>query len=81
MKQGVVFVPVRLRQKKHPRDTGDGMESTSEGGSGSNHKQKEKLKQDSGIWAPSSSEGEGSDSEDSMSDLYPRKHAVFLIAQ
>ncbi|KAB5522291.1 hypothetical protein PHYPO_G00157900 [Pangasianodon hypophthalmus] len=69
VKQGVEFVPVRLRQKKQRRDTDDGMERASEGGS--KHKQKEKQKQDSGIWAPSSSEGEGSDSEDSMSDLYP----------
>ncbi|KAK3527522.1 hypothetical protein QTP86_024297 [Hemibagrus guttatus] len=71
MKQGVEFVPIRLRQKKGPRDTEDGMESTSGGSSKHKHKQKEKQKQDSGIWAPSSSEGEASDSEDSMSDLYP----------
>lgn len=71
MKKGVEFVPIRLRRKKQPRDTDDGMESTSKGGR--KNKQKEKPKQDSGIWAPSSSEGEGSDSEDSMSDLYPCK--------
>lgn len=77
VKQGVEFVPARLRQKTRPRDTDDGMESAKEGGSRSKHKQKEKKKQDSGIWAPSSSEGEGSDSEDSMSDLYPCKRAAF----
>ncbi|KAI5615721.1 surfeit locus protein 2 [Silurus asotus] len=71
IKQGVEFVPVRLRQKKPPRDTDDAMDSRSERGSKNKHKQKDKRKQDSGIWAPSSSEGEGSDSEDSMSDLYP----------
>ncbi|TSL28283.1 Surfeit locus protein 2 [Bagarius yarrelli] len=65
LKQGVNFVPARLRQKKPPRDSDDDMESRSEG------KGKHKQKQDSGIWAPSSSEGEGSDSDDSMSDLYP----------
>lgn len=77
VKQGVEFVPVRLRQKKRARDTEDGMESTREGGN--RHKQKEK--QDSGVWAPSSSEGEDSDSEDSMSDLYPCNHAAFRIDQ
>lgn len=71
VKQGVEFVPVRLRQKKRPRDTDNGMGTAGEGGS--KHKQKGKQKQDSGIWAPSSSEGESSDSEDSMSDLYPCK--------
>lgn len=79
VKQGVEFVPVRLRQKKRARDTEDGMESTREGGN--RHKQKEKQKQDSGVWAPSSSEGEDSDSEDSMSDLYPCNHAAFRIDQ
>ncbi|KAM9440494.1 surfeit locus protein 2 [Clarias gariepinus] len=69
IKQGVKFVPIRLRHKKQARDTEEGMESAGEGRS--KHNQKEKQKQDSGIWAPSSSEGEGSDSEDSMSDLYP----------
>lgn len=80
MKQGVEFVPIRLRQKKAPRDTGEdgGMESTSGGSSKHKHKQKEKPKQDSGIWAPSSSEGEASDSDDSMSDLYPRTRAAFI---
>ncbi|XP_026992549.1 surfeit locus protein 2 [Tachysurus fulvidraco] len=72
VKQGVEFVPLRLQQKKsRPKNTEDGMESRSEDSGKHKQKQKVKKKQDSGIWAPSSSEGEASDSEDSMSDLYP----------
>uniref|UniRef100_W5KL42 Surfeit 2 n=1 Tax=Astyanax mexicanus TaxID=7994 RepID=W5KL42_ASTMX len=65
VKQGVQFVPARLRHKKQRKHTDDGRESASE------KQHKPKQKQDSGIWAPSSSDEEGSDSEDSMSDLYP----------
>uniref|UniRef100_A0A3B1J7U2 Surfeit 2 n=1 Tax=Astyanax mexicanus TaxID=7994 RepID=A0A3B1J7U2_ASTMX len=67
VKQGVQFVPARLRHKKQRKHTDDGRESASE------KQHKPKQKQDSGIWAPSSSDEEGSDSEDSMSDLYPRE--------
>ncbi|XP_062844819.1 surfeit locus protein 2 [Trichomycterus rosablanca] len=63
MKQGVAFVPARLRQKRQPKHTDEAMESSSKGGN--------KQKQDSGIWASNDSDVEGSDSEDSMSDLYP----------
>ncbi|XP_036436595.1 surfeit locus protein 2 [Colossoma macropomum] len=66
VKQGVKFVPAKLRQRKRPKDTDDGMESSNE-----RHTQKQKQKQDSGIWAPSSSGEEDSDTDDSMSDLYP----------
>ncbi|KAJ8286830.1 hypothetical protein GJAV_G00043780 [Gymnothorax javanicus] len=54
---GVAFVPASLRQKK-PRDGGEG-----ERGRSSN--------QASDFWEPNPSEGEGDDSDDSMSDLYP----------
>ncbi|XP_072548847.1 surfeit locus protein 2 [Salminus brasiliensis] len=63
MKKGEKFVPARLRATNRPKHTDDDMERDREKG----HKQK----QDSGIWAPTSSGEEGSDSEDSMSDLYP----------
>lgn len=60
--QGVEYVPVSLRQKRRPRD----------GDEGENERQKNhKKKGDREMWEPSSSEGEHSDSEDSMSDLYP----------
>ncbi|XP_029941186.1 surfeit locus protein 2 [Salarias fasciatus] len=58
VKQGVNFVPARLKQKK-PRDPTEEPER----GRGS--------KQANGMWAPSSSDEEQSDSDDSMSDLYP----------
>ncbi|XP_017579799.1 surfeit locus protein 2 [Pygocentrus nattereri] len=64
VKQGVKFVPARLRQRKQPKDTDDGVES-------SNERRKQKQKQDSGVWAPSSSGEEDGDTDDSMSDLYP----------
>ncbi|XP_076867533.1 surfeit locus protein 2 [Brachyhypopomus gauderio] len=61
VKQGVVFVPATLKQRRRPKD--DHLPSTSG--------EKSEPKQDSGFWAPCSSEGEDSDSGDSMSDLYP----------
>ncbi|KAL7837985.1 hypothetical protein AOLI_G00263890 [Acnodon oligacanthus] len=64
VKQGVKFVPAGLRQRKQPKDTDDGMES-------SNERHKQKPKQDGGVWAPSSSGEDDSDTDDSMSDLYP----------
>ncbi|KAL2100439.1 hypothetical protein ACEWY4_004833 [Coilia grayii] len=60
--QGVEYVPARLKQKRRPRDADDGEDE----------RQNRTRKKDNGeMWEPSSSEGEGSDSEDSMSDLYP----------
>ncbi|KAM8829005.1 surfeit locus protein 2 [Spinachia spinachia] len=56
-KQGIEFVPAALKQKR-PRDTGeDARERPSNKGSKS--------------WEPSSSDDDQSDSEDSLSDLYP----------
>lgn len=57
-KQGIEFVPARLKQKR-PKDT---QEDFGHGNS---------SKHANGMWEPTSSEGEHSDSEDSMSDLYP----------
>lgn len=57
-KQGIEFVPARLKQKR-PKDT----EEDFRHGNSSKHA--------NGMWEPTSSEGEHSDSEDSMSDLYP----------
>ncbi|XP_030625497.1 surfeit locus protein 2 [Chanos chanos] len=62
VKNGVEFVPVKLKQKKKFQD--DSM-MTSE------NKREKNKKMDSEFWAPNSSEGEGSDSEDSLADLYP----------
>ncbi|KAJ7987301.1 hypothetical protein DPEC_G00337310 [Dallia pectoralis] len=56
VQQGVEYIPACLQQKK-PRD-GDGDRGR--------HSQR-----GSGGWAPDSSDDGGSDSEDSMSDLYP----------
>ncbi|KPP67758.1 surfeit locus protein 2-like [Scleropages formosus] len=55
--QGTVFVPARLKQKK-PRNSGGEDKGM-------------RPKRGNEFWAPSSSEGENSDSGDSMSDLYP----------
>lgn len=60
VKQGIEFVPARLKQKK-PRNIG---EQASERGS-------RVKKHGSGMWEPTSSEDDHSDSDDSMSDLYP----------
>ncbi|XP_033845204.1 surfeit locus protein 2 [Periophthalmus magnuspinnatus] len=57
-KQGIEFVPARLKQKR-PKDS---EEDVRHGHS---------SKRGNGMWEPTSSEGEHSDSEDSMSDLYP----------
>ncbi|CAB1332750.1 unnamed protein product [Coregonus sp. 'balchen'] len=58
VQQGVEYIPASLRQKK-PRDRGG------EGERGRN------TQRGNGAWAPDSSNEGGSDSEDSMSDLYP----------
>ncbi|XP_042365522.1 surfeit locus protein 2 [Plectropomus leopardus] len=58
VKQGIEFVPARLTQKK-PRDSGEEVG----GGRPSKH--------GSNMWEAASSDEERSDSEDSMSDLYP----------
>ncbi|XP_012669704.1 surfeit locus protein 2 [Clupea harengus] len=60
--QGVAYVPAPLRQKKRPRDADDCKSERQ-----NNHKKKGNGE----MWEPNSSEGEGSDSEDSLSDLYP----------
>uniref|UniRef100_A0A8C6SSF7 Surfeit 2 n=1 Tax=Neogobius melanostomus TaxID=47308 RepID=A0A8C6SSF7_9GOBI len=57
-KQGIDFVPARLKQKR-PKD----IEQDFGHGNSSKHT--------NGMWESTSSEGEHSDSEDSMSDLYP----------
>lgn len=57
-KEGIEFVPARLKQKR-PKDTEDSF------GPGTSSKRA------NGMWEPTSSEGEHSDSGDSMSDLYP----------
>ncbi|GAA6217145.1 surfeit locus protein 2 [Lates japonicus] len=64
VKQGIDFVPARLKQKK-PKDT---MEEVSRG---------RPSKHGGGVWEPSSSDEDHSDSEDSMSDLYPS--SVFTL--
>ncbi|XP_054468802.1 surfeit locus protein 2 [Anoplopoma fimbria] len=58
MKQGIEFLPARLKQKR-PKDIG---EEVNRG---------RPSKQGSKSWEPSSSDDDHSDSEDSMSDLYP----------
>ncbi|XP_071321302.1 surfeit locus protein 2 [Trachinotus anak] len=58
VQQGIEFVPARLKQKK-PKDAG---EDVSRGRA---------AKHGSSMWEPSSSCDDHSDSEDSMSDLYP----------
>lgn len=60
VKEGIEFVPARLTQKRH-KDT---REEVNRG---------RPSKQGSTSWEPSSSEEDHSDSEDSMSDLYPAK--------
>ncbi|XP_072310169.1 surfeit locus protein 2 [Eucyclogobius newberryi] len=57
-KQGIQFVPARLKQKR-PKVFED------------NDRHGNPSKRGNGQWEPSSSEGEHSDSEDSLSDLYP----------
>lgn len=61
MKQGIEFVPARMKQKR-PK----GIEEDFRHGNTSKHA--------NGLWEPTSSEGDHSDSEDSMSDLYPRQY-------
>ncbi|XDV21563.1 hypothetical protein PO909_026644 [Leuciscus waleckii] len=68
VRQGVKFVPVQLRQKKraHVCDEATGSEKRATGS-----EKRANRKEDSGVWAPGSSDVEDSDSEDSLSDLYP----------
>ncbi|XP_070991228.1 surfeit locus protein 2-like [Oncorhynchus clarkii lewisi] len=61
VQQGMEYIPASLRQKK-PRD--------SDGERGRNT-QRGNTQRGNGAWAPDSSNEGGSDSEDSMSDLYP----------
>ncbi|KAM9438481.1 surfeit locus protein 2-like isoform 1-T2 [Salvelinus alpinus] len=61
VQQGVEYIPASLRQKK-PRDRdGERGRNTHRGN----------TQRGNGAWAPDSSDEGGSDSEDSMSDLYP----------
>uniref|UniRef100_A0A4W5KXY3 Surfeit 2 n=1 Tax=Hucho hucho TaxID=62062 RepID=A0A4W5KXY3_9TELE len=61
VQQGVEYIPASLRQKK-PRDRdGERGRNTHRGN----------TQRGNGEWAPDSSDEGGSDSEDSMSDLYP----------
>lgn len=54
------YIPASLQKKRRPRDEDENEQQKSH-----------KKKGDRELWEPSSSEGEHSDSEDSMSDLYP----------
>lgn len=63
VQQGVEFIPVRLTQKR-PRDQG---EEVNRGRA---------PKHGNSMWEPSSSDEDHSDSEDSMSDLYPRQYSL-----
>lgn len=64
VKQGIEFVPAALKQKRPKGTREDPRERPSSQGSKS--------------WEPSSSDDDQSDSEDSMSDLYPRQYAKCL---
>lgn len=65
VRQGVKFVPVQLRKKQRRTESDEDTDRQVQ------KKTKKKRTEDSGVWAPSSSEEDNSDSEDSMSDLYP----------
>uniref|UniRef100_A0A3P9A331 Surfeit 2 n=1 Tax=Esox lucius TaxID=8010 RepID=A0A3P9A331_ESOLU len=58
VQQGVEYIPATLQQKKARDGDGDGERGRH-------------THRGSGAWAPDSSDNGGSDSEDSMSDLYP----------
>lgn len=66
VQNGVEFIPIRLTQKK-PRGTKDEVNQgrASKHGGGGNS-----------MWEPASSDKDDSDSEDSMSDLYPRQYTL-----
>ncbi|XP_020506469.1 surfeit locus protein 2 [Labrus bergylta] len=66
VKQGIEFTPARLRQKR-PKDFGEDV------GRG------RAPKHGKGQWDPTSSDEDHSDSEDSMSDLYPS--SVFTLKE
>lgn len=61
VQQGIEFVPARLKQKK-PKDSGGEV------------KRGRAPKHAESSWEPSTSDEDHSDSEDSMSDLYPRQY-------
>ncbi|XP_016339963.1 surfeit locus protein 2 isoform X1 [Sinocyclocheilus anshuiensis] len=71
VRQGVEFVPVQLKKKKRPK------EAAGSEGRAAGSERRASRKQDSGVWTPNSSDGEDSDSSDSMSDLYPP--SVFTV--
>lgn len=65
MQKGVEYVPARLKQKRPKgsrEEIGQGAES----------------KRSNSVWEPSTSDEEHRDSEDSMSDLYPRLYIQSL---
>ncbi|XP_061554882.1 surfeit locus protein 2 isoform X1 [Phycodurus eques] len=67
VKQGIEFIPIRLQQKR-PKET-----------SAEVHHGR-KSKHGNGAWAPSSSDNDDhSDSEDSLSDLYPS--SIFTLKE
>lgn len=68
VQQGVEYIPVRLTQKK-PKAQGEG---------GSRGRS---PKHSNGMWEPPSSGEENSDSEDSMSDLYPCQYSLDIVNQ
>ncbi len=76
VRQGVEFVPVQLKQKKRPKER---EEAAGSEGRATGSERRDRRKQDSGVWTPSLSDGEDSDSSDSMSDLYPRQCRSSLI--
>ncbi|XP_016113453.1 surfeit locus protein 2 [Sinocyclocheilus grahami] len=71
VRQGVEFVPVQLKKKRRPK------EAAGSEGRAAGSERRASRKQDSGVWTPNSSDGEDSDSSDSMSDLYPP--SVFTV--
>ncbi|XP_042579409.1 LOW QUALITY PROTEIN: surfeit locus protein 2 [Cyprinus carpio] len=72
VRQGVEFVPVQLKQKKRPKEAPQKEDRPT-----TKKSRRISRKQDSGVWTPSTSGGEDSDSSDSMSDLYPP--SVFTV--
>ncbi|KAL1273547.1 hypothetical protein QQF64_026361, partial [Cirrhinus molitorella] len=67
VRQGVEYVPIQLRRKQRPKEHNEAAGS----------ERRANRKEDSGIWAPKSSDSEEGDSDDSMSDLYPP--SVFTV--
>lgn len=66
VQQGVEYIPFRLKQKK-PKYQGEDVN------------QGRAPKHSNGMWEPASSGEDNSDSEDSMSDLYPRQYTLEIL--